>query len=120
MQQGSSIFGRRNHGDNRERTLRTAICILAAIFAAPAAMKSYMVREILVVLLLLAIATVAIVIFSVALILCYEGLAWAIHSTRTGVTRLAGLAGLSPEAPSLVEPLSVQETDGHTPALSVD
>jgi len=96
----------KNHRDNRERTLRTAIGILLTIFAALAAMKSYMVMEILVVLLLLAISTVTILAFFVALILCQAGLLWAILSMKTGVTRLACLAALSPEAPDLAEQMS--------------
>ena len=86
--------------------MRTAIGILLTIFAALAAMKSYMVMEILVVLLLLAISTVTILAFFVALILCQAGLLWAILSMKTGVTRLACLAGLSPEAPDLAEQMS--------------
>jgi hypothetical protein len=96
----------KNHRDKRERTLRTAICIFLAIFAAVAAMKSYMVMEILVVLVLLAISTVTILAFFVALILCQAGLLWAILSMKTGFTRLARLAGLSPEAPDLAEQMS--------------
>ena len=86
--------------------MRTAIGILLTIFAALAAMKSYMVMEILVVLLLLAISTVTILAFFVALILCQAGLLWAILSMKTGVTRLACLAALSPEAPDLAEQMS--------------
>ena len=86
--------------------MRTAIGILLTIFAALAAMKSYMVMEILVVLLLLAISTVTILAFFVALILCQAGLLWAILSMKTGVTRLARLAGLSAEAPDLAEQMS--------------
>ena len=86
--------------------MRTAIGILLTIFAALAAMKSYMVMEILVVLLLLAISTVTILASVVALILCQAGLLWAILSMKTGVTRLARLAGLSPEAPDLAEQMS--------------
>jgi hypothetical protein len=97
---------RRNHRDNRERALRTAICIFLSIFAAVAAMKSYMVMEILVVLLLLAISTVTILAFVVGLILCEAGLLWSILSMKTGVTRLARLAGFSPEAPDLAEQMS--------------
>ena len=97
---------KRNYRDNREQTLRTAICILLVIFAALAAMKSYMVLEILVVLLLLAISTVTILVFFVALILCQEGLLWAILSMKIGVTRLARLAGSSPEALHLAEQMS--------------
>lgn len=62
-----------------------------------------MVREILVVLLLLAVATLTILTFSVALILSQEGLLWAILWTKTGVTRLARFARLSPETPSFAE-----------------
>jgi hypothetical protein len=96
----------KNHRDKRVRTLRTAICILLTIFAAVAALKFYMLMEILVVLLLLAISTVTIVAFFVALILCQAGLLWAILSMKTGFTRLARLAGLSPEAPDLAEQMS--------------
>jgi hypothetical protein len=96
----------KNRRDNRERTLRTAICIFLSIFAAVAAMKSYMVMEILVVLLLLAISTVTILAFVVALILCQTGLFWAILSLKTGVTRLGRLAEVSPEAPDLAEQMS--------------
>jgi hypothetical protein len=96
----------KNRRDNRERTLRTAMCVFLGIFAAVAAMKSYMVMEMLVVLLLLAISTVTILAFFVALILCQAGLLWAILSMKTGVTRLARLAGLSAEAPDLAEQMS--------------
>ena len=96
----------KNHRDNKERTLRTATCVLLGIFAALTAMKSYMVMEMLVVLLLLAISTVTILASVVALILCQAGLLWAILSMKTGVTRLARLAGLSPEAPDLAEQMS--------------
>jgi hypothetical protein len=49
---------------------------------------------------------VTILVFFVALILCQAGLLWAILSMKIGVTRLARLTGLSPEAPDLAEQMS--------------
>jgi hypothetical protein len=79
-----------------------ALLLVTAI----APMKYYMVREILVVLLLLAVATLTILTFSVALILSQEGLLWAILCAKTGVTRFARFARLSPEAPDLAKKMS--------------
>jgi hypothetical protein len=62
-------------------------------------MHGYLVRELLVVLLLLAVVVLALFAISVALILCQEGLVRAIHWTRTGVTRFAAIVRLIPEAP---------------------
>jgi len=49
---------------------------------------------------------VTILVFFVALILCQAGLLWVILSMKIRVTRLARLAGLSPEAPDLAEQMS--------------
>ncbi len=76
------------------------------LVTAIAPMKYYMLREFLVVLLLLAIATLTILTFSVALILSQEGLLWAILWTKTGVTRFARFARLNPEPPDLAKKLS--------------
>jgi hypothetical protein len=64
-------------------------------------MKFYMVREFLVILFLLAITTLAIFTFSVALILSQETLIWAIVWTKASITRFARFARMSPEGPNL-------------------
>jgi|HubBroStandDraft_6_1064221.scaffolds.fasta_scaffold00321_5 hypothetical protein len=66
-------------------------------------MKYYMVREVLVVLLLLAVATMTILTFSIALILSQEGLLWTFSWVKSGVTRIALFAGLSSEASNLAK-----------------
>ncbi len=71
--------------------------MLALLLAtAIASLKYYMVREILVVLLLLAVATLTILTFSVALILSQEGLLWAILWTKglTASKKLERLRGV--------------------------
>jgi hypothetical protein len=96
----------RSHRDRiRVQTSRTRIRILLVLLLVTviAPMTFYMVREILVGLLLLAVATLTILTFSVALVLSQEGILWAVFWAKTGVTRLARFARLSPETPSLAE-----------------
>jgi hypothetical protein len=84
---------------------REAIVVIA-VTTNKASTKFYTLREILVVVLLLAIATLTILAFSVALILCREGMVWAILWTKSGFARFARLAGLRPGAPNLVKEMS--------------
>lgn len=85
----------------KPHTSRTRIRItLGALFiTAMAAMNYCAVRELLLVLVLLAGATLVIFGFSVILILIQEGLLWTSLWTRTGVLRIVAFARLSPEAP---------------------
>jgi hypothetical protein len=92
-------------GMQRSRT-RVRILLALSFVAAIAAMKYYIVREILVVLLLPAVAMLTILTVSVALILGQEGLLWAVFWMKSGVTRFGHLAGLSSEAPSLAKKMS--------------
>ena len=69
-------------------------------------MNYYLVREILVVLALLAAASLTLLAVSVALLLSQEGLIWAVLWTKTGVTRIARFARLIPEAPDLAKTIN--------------
>src|SRR6516162_1993991 len=68
---------------------------IGALLLVPAmgfAMKLYIVQEILVVLLILAVPMVIVLIFAVTVILFQEGIRWAVCGAKTGVVRLAGLS----------------------------
>ncbi len=94
----------RSHRDRiRAHTSRTRVPIFLALLlvAGIAPMKFYMLREFLVILFLLAVTTLAIFTFSVALILSQETLLWTILWTKAGITRFARFVRVSPEAPSL-------------------
>jgi len=102
----NEMLRRRSHqlriGTQRSRT-RVRITLALSFVTAIAAMKYYMVREVLVVLLLPAVAMLTVLALSVALILSQEGLLWAISWMKRGVTRIALLAGLSSEASNLAK-----------------
>jgi hypothetical protein len=96
MPRGSS---RRDPVKPQTSGTRVRIALGVLLITAIASMNSYAVRELLVVLLLLAVVVLTIFAISVGLILCQEGLVRTIHWTRTGVTRFAAIVRLIPEAP---------------------
>ncbi len=98
---------RESFGEQTSRIMvRSSMLALLLVAGAGFAMKPYLVQETLVVLLLLAVSTVAILVFSIALILSQEGIRWAVLRAKTSVVRLAGLAGLSSEAPHPTQDMS--------------
>jgi hypothetical protein len=97
------MLRRRSQGRTGTQRSRTRVRIILALSFFTAAIKYYIVREILVVLLLPAVAMLTILALSVVLILSQEGLLRAISCMKSGVTRFALLAGLSSEAPNLAK-----------------
>jgi len=84
----------------RARTMLALLFVAAMGFA----MKLYLVQEILVVLLLLAVSTVTIFILAAAFILFQEGIRRTVLWTKAGVARLVGLRppDVVSEEPSVV------------------
>jgi hypothetical protein len=82
--------------------------MLALLFVATMgfARKLYIMQEAIVVLLLLAVLTAAILVLSVVFILFLEGISWAVLWRKTGITHLSRLAGLSCQAPHLAKEMS--------------
>jgi hypothetical protein len=103
------MLGRRSHQDRigaQRSRIRVRIILASSFVTAIAALKYYAVRELLVVLLLPAVAMLTILTFSIALILSQEGLLWAILWMKSGVTRFALLGGLTSETPNLAKKMS--------------